>query len=131
MLRRFAFTFLAFSIAVAAIAAPRTTDAAEIQLALKKLTVVGAALQVAAHPDDENTALNAYLANDRLYRTAYLSVTRGEKVVQNIDLVKDLCETLRDGSLCALGGLTPMPVMSALEHFPEDFDRKPSRVAAE
>ena len=58
-------------------------------------------------------------------------IIRGEKVVQNIDLVKDLCETLRDGSLCALGGLTPMPVMSALEHFPEDFDRKPSRVAAE
>jgi formate dehydrogenase iron-sulfur subunit len=57
-------------------------------------------------------------------------IMRGEKVVQNIDLVKDLCETLRDGSLCALGGLTPMPVMSALEHFPEDFDRKPSRAAA-
>jgi formate dehydrogenase iron-sulfur subunit len=57
-------------------------------------------------------------------------IIRGEKVVQNIDLVKDLCETLRDGSLCALGGLTPMPVMSALEHFPEDFDRKPSRAVA-
>jgi formate dehydrogenase iron-sulfur subunit len=57
-------------------------------------------------------------------------IMRGEKVIQNIDLVKDLCETLRDGSLCALGGLTPMPVMSALEHFPEDFDRKPSRAAA-
>ena len=57
-------------------------------------------------------------------------IMRGEKVVQNIDLVRDLCETLRDGSLCALGGLTPMPVMSALEHFPEDFDRKPSRAAA-
>src|SRR4029079_3097112 len=58
-------------------------------------------------------------------------IISGEKVVENIDLVRDLCETLRDGSLCALGGLTPMPVMSALEHFPEDFDRKPSRVAAE
>ena len=57
-------------------------------------------------------------------------IMRGEKVVQNIDLVKDLCETLRDGSLCALGGLTPMPVMSALEHFPEDFDRKPSHAVA-
>ena len=57
-------------------------------------------------------------------------IIRGEKVVEHIDLVKDLCETLRDGSLCALGGLTPMPVMSALEHFPEDFDRKPSRAAA-
>jgi formate dehydrogenase iron-sulfur subunit len=57
-------------------------------------------------------------------------IIRGEKVVQNIDLVKDLCETLRDGSLCALGGLIPLPVMSALEYFPEDFDRKPSPAAA-
>ncbi len=51
---------------------------------------------------------------------------RGERVVQNIDIVNDLCETMLDGSLCALGGLTPMPVMSAMEHFPEDFDRKPA-----
>ena len=35
-----------------------------------------------------------------------------------------------DGSLCALGGLTPFPVLSALEHFPEDFDRAPRRTAA-
>ncbi len=55
----------------------------------------------------------------------------GENVVQNIDLVRDLCETMRDGSLCALGGLTPMPVMSAMEHFPEDFDRVRERAAAE
>ena len=58
-------------------------------------------------------------------------IIRGEKVVQNLDLVRDLCETLRDGSLCALGGLTPMPVMSAIEHFPEDFDRVRERTAAE
>jgi formate dehydrogenase iron-sulfur subunit len=57
-------------------------------------------------------------------------IIRGHKVVENLDLVRDLCETLRDGSLCALGGLTPMPVMSAIEHFPEDFDRKPSHAAA-
>nr|WP_211110320.1 NADH-quinone oxidoreductase subunit NuoF [Acuticoccus mangrovi] len=36
-------------------------------------------------------------------------------------LLTDLCETMRDGSLCALGGFTPFPVMSALTHFPEDF----------
>src|SRR5438309_760604 len=53
-------------------------DAAELQLALKKLTVLGSALYVAAHPDDENTALIAYLANERLVRTAYLSMTRGD-----------------------------------------------------
>jgi formate dehydrogenase iron-sulfur subunit len=57
-------------------------------------------------------------------------IMRGQKVVENLDLVRDLCETLRDGSLCALGGLTPMPVMSAIKHFPEDFDRAPSHKAA-
>ncbi|EKE44863.1 NADH dehydrogenase (quinone) [Oceaniovalibus guishaninsula JLT2003] len=36
-------------------------------------------------------------------------------------LLTDLCDTMRDGSLCALGGFTPFPVMSALTHFPEDF----------
>ena len=53
-------------------------SAAELQLALRKLTVVGSALYVAAHPDDENTAMLAWLANERLYRTGYLSVTRGD-----------------------------------------------------
>jgi formate dehydrogenase iron-sulfur subunit len=58
-------------------------------------------------------------------------IMRGERVIENLDLVRDLCEVLRDGSLCALGGLTPMPVMSAIEHFPEDFDRARERAAAE
>ena len=40
---------------------------------------------------------------------------------QNIALVRDLCETLKYGSLCALGGLVPYPVLSALKYFPEDF----------
>ncbi len=53
-------------------------DAAELQLALRKLANVGGALYVAAHPDDENTAMLAWLANERLYRTAYLSITRGD-----------------------------------------------------
>lgn len=38
-----------------------------------------------------------------------------------IPLLTDLCETMKSGSLCALGGFTPYPVMSALTHFPEDF----------
>ena len=38
-----------------------------------------------------------------------------------VPLLTDLCETMTDGSLCALGGLTPNPVMSALNYFPEDF----------
>jgi formate dehydrogenase iron-sulfur subunit len=50
-------------------------------------------------------------------------IIRGENIMENLDLVKDLCETLRDGSLCALGGLIPLPVSSAIELFPEDFDR--------
>ena len=41
----------------------------------------------------------------------------------NMDLLEELCETLDGGSLCAMGGLTPMPVRSATRHFPEDFKR--------
>jgi formate dehydrogenase iron-sulfur subunit len=40
-----------------------------------------------------------------------------------IPVLTDLCETMKDGSLCALGGFTPFPVMSALTHFPDDFAR--------
>ena len=57
--------------------------------------------------------------------------TRGVEVIErivagiegpkNLTLLQDLCETMKDGSLCALGGLTPMPVESALKHFPDDF----------
>jgi formate dehydrogenase iron-sulfur subunit len=36
-------------------------------------------------------------------------------------LILDLCETMRHGSLCALGGFTPFPVLSAMRYFPEDF----------
>ncbi len=53
-------------------------SASEIQLMLKKLNVLGSVLYVAAHPDDENTQLISYYANDKLYRTAYLSATRGD-----------------------------------------------------
>jgi formate dehydrogenase iron-sulfur subunit len=48
-----------------------------------------------------------------------------------IELVTDLCNTMKFGSLCALGGFTPYPVMSALTHFPEDFRPAPMREAAE
>ncbi|HJL92156.1 MAG TPA: NADH-ubiquinone oxidoreductase-F iron-sulfur binding region domain-containing protein, partial [Woeseiaceae bacterium] len=57
--------------------------------------------------------------------------TRGVEVIdkiisnnnreENIELLNDLCETMIEGSLCAMGGLTPFPVKSALEYFPEDF----------
>jgi LmbE family N-acetylglucosaminyl deacetylase len=57
---------------------PQPMNAAEIQLALQKLNVLGRVLYVAAHPDDENTNLIALWANGSLYDTAYLSVTRGD-----------------------------------------------------
>ncbi len=50
---------------------------------------------------------------------------------RNIALVKDLCAVMTDGSLCALGGLTPMPVISALTHFPEAFTQSPAKPRAE
>jgi LmbE family N-acetylglucosaminyl deacetylase len=58
--------------------APKAYTSSEILLQLKKLNVLGAVLYVAAHPDDENTRLLAYLANEKMYRTAYLSLTRGD-----------------------------------------------------
>src|SRR5213076_2460996 len=48
-------------------------------------------------------------------------VLAGTDVQANLALIEDLCETMKFGSLCALGGFTPYPVMSALRHFPEDF----------
>src|SRR5579862_9103144 len=57
---------------------PETVTASEIYLRLKKLNVLGTVLYVAAHPDDENSRLIAYLSEDRLYRTGYLSMTRGD-----------------------------------------------------
>ncbi|PYI77953.1 MAG: LmbE family protein [Verrucomicrobia bacterium] len=53
-------------------------NASEIELALKKLNVLGRVLYIAAHPDDENTNLMALWSNGSLYETAYLSVTRGD-----------------------------------------------------
>ena len=49
-------------------------------------------------------------------------VIAGENVTANLELTSGLCETMKFGSLCALGGFTPYPVMSAIRHFPEDFD---------
>jgi len=58
---------------------PRSSmNAAELRLALRKLQVVGSALYIGAHPDDENTAFLSWLASGRMVRTAYLSLTRGD-----------------------------------------------------
>ena len=48
-------------------------------------------------------------------------IIAGTKVEENTVLLRDLCHTLKYGSLCALGGFIPYPVLSALDHFPEDF----------
>ena len=50
-------------------------------------------------------------------------IIAGEDRGKNLMLLDDLCTLMLDGSLCALGGLTPYPVLSALKHFPDDFDR--------
>lgn len=63
---------------VCAVAQPKRYNAAEIHQKLRKLNVLGSVLYVAAHPDDENTAVISYYANEELYRTAYLSATRGD-----------------------------------------------------
>jgi len=49
-------------------------------------------------------------------------ITAGENRDANLGLLEELCETMVDGSLCAMGGLTPYPVLSALKYFPEDFE---------
>jgi len=52
-----------------------------------------------------------------------------ERIIDNVDreknmrLLNDLCDTMVDGSLCAMGGMTPFPVRSALKYFPEDFSQ--------
>ena len=47
---------------------------------------------------------------------------------KEIALLTDLCETMKFGSLCALGGFTPFPVMSALKNWPEDFMPEAAKV---
>jgi formate dehydrogenase iron-sulfur subunit len=59
--------------------------------------------------------------------------TRGVEVIdriianqdrmKNLEVLDDLCELMLDGALCALGGLAPYPVLSAVQHVPEDFDK--------
>ncbi len=57
-------------------------------------------------------------------------IVRNEKRAENLTVLEDLCNTMKFGSLCALGGFTPYPVMSALNHFPEDFGAAPTRLEA-
>lgn len=74
------FTFFLFILSFSILNAqpPAKLNSADILLRLKRLNVLGNVLYIAAHPDDENTRLLAYLANEKLYRTGYLSLTRGD-----------------------------------------------------
>jgi len=56
-------------------------------------------------------------------------VMSGQNKDENIALVRDLSDTMLNGSLCALGGMTPFPVLSAINHFPEDFGLDKAQVA--
>jgi formate dehydrogenase iron-sulfur subunit len=51
-------------------------------------------------------------------------ITSGKEHIKNIQVLRDLSDTMLNGSLCALGGMTPYPVLSALNHFAEDFKPK-------
>ncbi|MFP3755663.1 MULTISPECIES: formate dehydrogenase beta subunit [Cupriavidus] len=57
-------------------------------------------------------------------------IIAGEQPVKQVALVRDLCDTMLNGSLCAMGGMTPYPVLSALNEFPEDFGLAPKPAKA-
>ena len=73
----FSITSLFISTVTLAQKAP-TFSSSDILHQIKKLSVFGSVLYIAAHPDDENTRLLGYLANEKKYRTGYLSLTRGD-----------------------------------------------------
>lgn len=82
--RRLLFPFLTFIFFCSCLSfsshaqAPQSYNSDEIYLQLKKLNVLGSVLYIAAHPDDENTRLLAFLSKDKLYRTGYMALTRGD-----------------------------------------------------
>lgn len=78
-MQKIAFVFLIVLISFKGLGQlPVTYSSSQVFQQLKKLNVLGSVLYIAAHPDDENTRLLSWLANDRLYRTGYLSITRGD-----------------------------------------------------
>ena len=78
-MKKLLFVLIAYcQLPVAYSQAPPVWTSADMYLAIRKLNVLGSVLYVAAHPDDENTRLIAYLSKDKLYRTGYLSMTRGD-----------------------------------------------------
>ncbi|RYY94228.1 MAG: PIG-L family deacetylase, partial [Chitinophagaceae bacterium] len=76
-MKRLLIVFLLFAVTAKG-QEPVFRTSADIYAGLRKLNVLGSVLYVAAHPDDENTRLLAYFAKDRMYRTGYMSLTRGD-----------------------------------------------------
>ncbi|MEL7119189.1 MAG: PIG-L family deacetylase [Bacteroidota bacterium] len=85
---------------------PKKLNSAEIHQAIKKLNFLGSALYVAAHPDDENTSMIAYLANEVKANVAYLSLTRGDGG-QNLigPEIRELLGVIRTQELLAARGI--------------------------
>ncbi len=78
-MKKYMLLFAAFiSVSLMHAQAPSSANSADIYLQMEKLKVLGSVLYIAAHPDDENTRLLAYLAKEKQYRTGYLSLTRGD-----------------------------------------------------
>jgi LmbE family N-acetylglucosaminyl deacetylase len=79
-MRKSILSLLVMVVAVTASRAQQSPEwnSAQIKLHLEKLDVLGNVLYIAAHPDDENTGLLAYLSNGKKYRTGYLALTRGD-----------------------------------------------------
>ncbi|WP_411768530.1 PIG-L family deacetylase [Winogradskyella sp. A3E31] len=75
---RSCFLLILFALFTAQAQQPKKLNSSEIYEAIQKLNVLGSVLYVAAHPDDENTRLISYMANEKKARTAYLSLTRGD-----------------------------------------------------
>ncbi len=81
VMKKFLFFILVFAFSFSGnlyAQAPQSWTSSDMYLAIRKLNVLGSVLYVAAHPDDENTRLIAYLSKDKMYRTGYLSMTRGD-----------------------------------------------------
>src|ERR1043166_1492340 len=73
-----AFLFANCLLPIAYSQSPVSWTSSDMYLAIRKLNVLGSVLYIAAHPDDENTRLLAYFSKEKLYRTGYLSLTRGD-----------------------------------------------------
>ena len=73
-----AFCFFVFTFSLSQAQKPERYTSSEILKKIQKLNVLGTVLYIAAHPDDENTRLIAYLSNHDLVETGYFSITRGD-----------------------------------------------------